>query len=370
MSRYRFELADRADDEQLRHVLAATPMAGDISLSFCREPSYFDGAVVEGQLRQVVAARELETNQIVGFGARSLGLRYVNGHSMRVGYLSSLRLLESHRNRGLMARGFAFFRELHEDQLAPFYITTVATTNRLALELLTSSRARLPCYAPHGDYVTFALSMRGCTRRPIAADVEIVSATRADIPEIVQFLALRGPRRQFFPYYSLGDFAVDAETLRGLQIEDVLLAYRGGCLVGMLGAWDQGAFRQTVVRAYSTRLKLARPVYNVWAAATSAPLLPAPGTTLKVLTLALPVVADDDPNVFATLIQTMGKRHRDNGYTSMLVGLHERDPLCRALDGWYATQYRTTLFCVHWSDGAEAVRQLDKRPPYLELGCL
>ena len=42
MSRYRFELATRVDDDELRKVMAATPTAGMISVTFEREPSYFD----------------------------------------------------------------------------------------------------------------------------------------------------------------------------------------------------------------------------------------------------------------------------------------------------------------------------------------
>ena len=48
MVRYQFEIATRADDAELRSILAATPMDGVISLSFRREPSFFDAAIVEG----------------------------------------------------------------------------------------------------------------------------------------------------------------------------------------------------------------------------------------------------------------------------------------------------------------------------------
>src|SRR6185369_3108329 len=127
MSRYQFDVATEADDADLRRVLAETPMPGSISVSFRREPSYFDAAVVDGRSRQVVAARDLgvpagdprtgcgSPGRIVGFGSRAVGERYVNGRPAPVGYLSSLRLLAGHRNRGLVGRGYAFFRKLHGD---------------------------------------------------------------------------------------------------------------------------------------------------------------------------------------------------------------------------------------------------------------
>ncbi len=48
MARYEFQLATRGDDAQLRAILAATPMPGRIAVSFRRDPSFFDAAVVDG----------------------------------------------------------------------------------------------------------------------------------------------------------------------------------------------------------------------------------------------------------------------------------------------------------------------------------
>src|SRR5437899_3023357 len=114
-SRYRLELATDADDADLRHILAETPMEGRIGVSFRREPSYFGGSVVDGRFRQVVAARDCQTGRLIGFGSRTVADRYVNGRAEPVGYLSSLRLLAAYRNLGLVARGYAFFRRLHAD---------------------------------------------------------------------------------------------------------------------------------------------------------------------------------------------------------------------------------------------------------------
>lgn len=92
MSRYRFELVTLADDADLRRILSATPMQGSLAISFRREPSYFEAAVVEGRFRQVVAARDTHTGHLVGFGARSISERFVHGEAIPIGYLSSRRL--------------------------------------------------------------------------------------------------------------------------------------------------------------------------------------------------------------------------------------------------------------------------------------
>src|SRR5688572_17574929 len=129
MSRYRFELAGPAADADLRHILHATAMPGSMVLSFGREPSFFAAPGVEGFSRQIVACRDMTTGRLIGFGCRSLRRQYVNGTPATVGYLSSLRVLPEHRNQGLIARGYRFFRELHGDGLTPLYLTTIAEGN-------------------------------------------------------------------------------------------------------------------------------------------------------------------------------------------------------------------------------------------------
>ena len=113
---YEFDLAQPADDVDLRRILRMTPMPGKISVTFQREPSFFDASVVEGDFHQTIICRDSATGQAVGFGCRSVRARYVNGQPLPVGYLSLLRLVENHRNLGLVARGYRYFRDLHNDQ--------------------------------------------------------------------------------------------------------------------------------------------------------------------------------------------------------------------------------------------------------------
>lgn len=369
MSRYRFELATGADDAGLRNVLAQTPMPGAISVGFRREPSYLAAAIVEGRFRQAIAARDITDGQIVGLGARSVSLRYVNGQPAPIGYLSSLRILPAHRNGSLLARGYRFLHHLHEDGRTPLYLTTIAEGNQRAISLLSSGRAGLPNYHFAGHYHTAAIPRRRarCTE---TISTEIRPATAGDLPAIVAFLNQIGPLRQFFPCYCEEDFCSEQGLLRGLRPMDILLAFRDGRLAGTLGAWDQHRWRQTVVHAYSRTLRWGRPFYNAWASLRGAPRLPRPGEPVRCLAAALPVVAGDDPALFRSLIEAALERMADGPNEHLLLGLHQRDPLLDVLQSFSATWYTTRLYLVSWPDGEDLLRSLDGRPPYLELGAL
>jgi hypothetical protein len=370
MSRYRFELATPADDADLRLILAATPMEGQIAVTFRREPSWFAGAVVDGRFRQVVACRDLSTGRLVGFGCRSVRDVYVNGRPAAVGYLSSLRFLLEYRNRGLLARGYAFSRTLHEDGRVPYYLTTIAAGNHTALKVLTSGRAGLPAYHPAGAYHTVAIPLPRRARAAAGGEVSVRPARAEDLPAVLEFLETEGPRRQFFPRLAADDFLSPEGMMRGLSPDSILLAERGGRLVGTLAGWDQHDYRQSVVHAYHGPLRRLRPVYNAWAWVRGRPGLPAPGGSFRYLTGALPVVAGDDSDTFAALVEALRHSAVGGPWTHLLLGLHEADPLLGVARRYQAARYVTLLFLVCWPDGEEARGQADGQAPYLELGSL
>lgn len=366
---YAIDLATPRDDDDLRAVLAATPMPGPVAVACCREPSYFGAAGVDGRFRQTLVARCTATNRIVAMSSRSVMTRYVNGQPSDIGYLGALRILPRHRGRFLLARGYAFLHDLHHDGRALLYLTTIAEGNATALSLLTSGRAGLPAYHPAGRYHTAAipLTARGPAPRP-STHLEIRPACHADVPRITAFLSRLGPTRQFFPCYQADDFFTDSGLLRGLRPDDLLLAFRHGQLVGTCGAWDQHSFRQHVVTGYHGWMRLLRPWCNIAASARRRPRLPAVGQPLRCLMAALPVA--EDPDILAALLAATLARRRAGPWDYLMIGLAEDDPAANALRNYPGRRYTTRPFLACWPDGEALRSSLDRRPIYLELGAL
>ena len=372
MVRYDFQLATHDDDAQLRAVLAATPMPGRIAVSFRRDPSFFDAAVVDGAFHQVIVCRDQQDDRIVGFGCRSVRHRFVNGRPTPVGYLSSLRVLPEYRSLGLLARGYAYFRSLHRDGKAQVYLTTIAEGNDRALSTLTTGRAGLPEYAFAGRYHTVVIPIsrrrHGSTR--LDAALQIREATALDRDCLITFLQAVGPARQFFPCLGPEDFFEAASTFRDLAPRDLLLAFRRGRLVGTLGSWNQQGFRQSVVESYARLLGWLRPFYNAWATLSGRPRLARVGEPLRCLMAAIPTVLENDATVFEALVEALLARASGGSADYLLVGLHETDPLLPVARRLAAESYVTRMYLVSWEDGQSFRARLDDRPSYLELGFL
>jgi len=371
MSQFEFNLATQEDDAALRELLAATPMHGDIELAFAREPSYFAASAIDGPFTQVVAARNRKSKRIIGIGTRSISSCYVNGKVVNVGYLSSLRLVPEFRGKAaILARGYRFFRELHQDNRTTFYITSIASDNAPAISLLTSQRAGLPIYHPLGKYHTLTLSSTTRCRRRLHEGVTVRTSTPEDGQEILNFLNREGSKRQFFPSYKACEFFESPHQLLGLQPESVLLAYRRDTLVGTLGIWDQRSFKQNTVSGYSSRLRMARPFYNAVAALRGRPKLPIVGEALNLRYAAIPVVAGNDPKVAENLIQTAIMRVREQRGDFLALGLHESEELLPLIRHYSGREYVTLIYVVYWPGEDPDIEILTDRVPYLELGCL
>ena len=374
MSRIVFEPAGPEHDTDLRRLMAANDMEGEIAVSFRREPCYFHASAVQGGFYQVFAARDRESGQVIGVATRAVRPGFLNGQLTNVGYLADLRLDPDYRGGLLVAHAYRYFRELHTDGRAALYFTVIAEGNRRALETIATGRGGLPPYHDVGRLLSPAVNLlRG--RPPLEGDVEIVRGSEALIPEIVACLNRNHARRQFAPAWQVEQFTTqhtpgEYPHVRDLRASDFYVAFRDGRVIGVLARWDQSGYKQTVVTGYHGRMRLLRPLVNLAAPLIGCARFPPPGEPLRSFYASCIAVDGNDLSVFRALLRRLYNDHVGTGYAYFLVGLHEHDPLAAALDDYRLTPFAGRLFIVHWPDGEERFRGLDGRVPYVELAML
>ncbi|MCU0494262.1 MAG: hypothetical protein MUD01_21955 [Chloroflexaceae bacterium] len=371
-----FDLATAADDAALRRIVACNPVPGSISLTYEREPNYFAGCATSGQFFQVPVARDTSTGALAGCAFRAVGQRFVNGALQPVGYLSQLRVDRPYQGQGLTRRAFHYFRELHADGRTPTYLATIVEGNRLARRLLVEQPApHFPRFRELDRIVTLALLVRSnfSQSRKVRKgeqmdqhDVSIVPGSCEAQSQIIAFMQHYGAQRQFFPHYGLEDFAGGAATA-GFQVEDVCVAMQGGEPLGLLGLWDQGAYKQTVVQRYGGALGWLRPAINLAARAWGAQPLPAPGQRLRFAYASFVCVAE--ARVFPSLLRYALNLAAARGYAFLMLGLSARDPLLPLARTFAHIAYHSRLYGVTFEEGTEHV-QFDERIPYVEIATL
>jgi hypothetical protein len=351
--RLRFSLAGAADNADVNRMLRSTPVPGWITLSYEREPDYFRAAATEGDVHETLLGRDRRSGELVVMASFSIQDAWIDGEHARVGYLGQLRLTASHQSRPWpVLEGYRFIRRMMERREDVHHVlTSIVSTNTKAKRLLTSGSRNLPVYEPIEGFWTLAYP---CRRRSAhRGGLEISPGSRADRVAIARFLEKQASRFQFAPSWRT-DRLWDTARCPALGPGDFLLARRGISLVGCVALWDQGSFKQHVVRGYAP-----------WVSR-----LPSAGSPLRQVALSHLAIEDDDPRVLETLLGEALDKAKARGFQVGVTGLGDRHPLlqpARRLARHMA--YRSNIYRVHWGEpGSHA--GLDSRPLHLEAAIL
>ena len=144
-----------------------------------------------------------------------------------------------------------------------------------------------------------------------------------------------------------------------------------GEILGAAAAWDQNAFKQTLVRGYAAPLRRLWPVINGVLRVAGFGALPHPGEALPMIYIAFLCVRDDNPEVTRVILEQIYADRQAGDCRFLVVGLHERDPLRPVMRAFPVFRYTSRLYLVCWDDGMEFVRSLDPaRIPHLEAATL
>jgi hypothetical protein len=359
-----FEMARVEDGKALCGLMKGSAMDGAIRISMEREPDYFLGIQVQSSQAVVIVARESATGKPVG--VCSLGRRdvFVNGNTAAIPYLGDLRIHPEHRNGFILGRGYHYLREFLPPE--DYAQSVILSENFPARQLLTSGRAGLPHYFPYGQCASTAVYLRtrkGGRKGPGALAVR--KAEAKDLPGMQDFLDREGPSKQFYPAYRFErDFG--SPYFHGLEPGNFYLAFDGTTLVGCASVWDQNSFKQTRIAGYSRLLAALRPLLNGWSALLGAPLLPPSGTCLNYFHLHSVLTKDNDPGIFAKLVEAVRGDYAGGAYDYFVCGMDVRDPLLDVLQACPHRSFTGLQYLV--SFGYDPRPSLQPGPFFLESG--
>jgi len=355
-----FTLATPADDESLRQLLRENPIPGSISLSFEREPCYFDASMIEGPFHQTIVTREVNTGTVIAFGNRSIRPLFINGQVRDIGYMSQLRVRPDY-GKGLylargLAGGFIKYYELHQDGRTPFYLMSVIEDNLPARRLLTSGLPDYPNTHEYARMFTYAIyPLRRKRALPLPDDLRLIRGSDKYIDEIINCLNRNNACKQFAPHWTC-----DSLFIANLKPSDFFLAVCGDHLVGCLACWDQTMFKQTVVRGYSGSLARWRKLLNIFSALGRWPHLPNPNTPLRHSYASHLAVDDDDPVIFAALLRALYNYNHECKNSYFMIGLSESNLFRKIVQAYHPLIYISQLYLVAWDDGYDEIAKVDR----------
>ena len=316
MSRLVFREAGPEDDAQLTQLIA-TPMPGDLSLSFQRRPSYLQACSLCGPPRRVLVA--LEGEQLVALTSFFSREYWWDGQFRSVWILSDFRALPQRAGFGITGQGWKALRTLLDDKPA---LLSVVEDNSRALSLFCKPRPGWPRLHPvaqlrtnltpiFGWRTSFSHRYRVLRLDP---DTFLQACSQTDVP--------------LYPKVERADLEPFGSDLWGV--------FEGERLLGFAGLLDQSRHRQVVIHAYhGWYQKLYRLGCRL-----GLPLLPPPGSQVKHGTVGL--LHCPDPAAWSALKSTLQTRAGSNGARFLVWCRAGRNP-------WNLSfTYRSRLFQILW----------------------
>jgi hypothetical protein len=349
---FSFTLATPADDADVRRLLRENPTGRAVSVSLEREPDTSLAAGIEGDEHHTIIARDRDTGGLAAVGAVAVRDVYVNGRVTRIGYLGQLRLDKAYAGRAsILKGGYAFLRALHPSLGVRLYLTSIFSDNARAKRFLERGLPGMPTYRPVESFETLLM--------PVAKGIAQQTGS-CEFGDVSDCLDRNGRRYQFHPACARDDLRSPQRSL-GLSAADFhRVIGRDNGVRGCLAVWDQRPFKQVVVRGYSPLLSRTRPLVNLLGALVGVPPLPAVGEQLDVGYVSHLAIDDDDPEIFEVLLRAAHADAAARDLRYLVVGFARRHPLLAVAKRLYRHRVTaSTLYAVHWDDGAADAAALD-----------
>lgn len=312
-----FRPARPEDDAQLTR-LVSQPMPGDLSLAFCREPSYLGSCAQYGPPRRVLTA--VEGDRVVALCSFFLREYHWDGQPRAVWTLSDFRALSSKAGLSITGRGWKCLRGMLDGIPA---VISVLHDNRRALRLFSKPRPGWPSLRPVGDLCT---NITPLWRWPRSAQPSTVAPL-----ERGQVLAFHAghpePLRPLLGESDFGTVLPPAQRFWGV-FDDT------GSLQGCAGLSEPAAFRQVKIHGYSGVYKWLRRLS----------LLPRVGSTVPLSFASL--LHCRQPEAFRALFERLKSEARAAGSRFLVWCQGGPD-----LTAWWdrlRLRYKSRLFQVLW----------------------
>jgi hypothetical protein len=332
-------LATEEDNGALLELTQLCPMRGSVELGVDRAPRFLALNALQGDPWFVAVAQD-RAGEIVGCAAAAVREVYVDGRPIRASYVGDLRVAPRARHSMLLPLLHRFVIDRLAEHGVDLAYTTIVEGNKPAESLF--GRRGLPRYLPLGRIRVAAVTgARAHSNGTAAAE----TARGEDIPALARFLDTCARRRDFAPAWSEAALVRALAVTPGLSLERILLVRRDGGIVAMLAAWDQSALHRRRVLAYHGGASLYRRLHDLRAVLRRRPRLPRPGEILRELHVTHIAVADDNPDLFATLLREAWRRFSP-GYHFLTFGLAEGHPLLAALDGFEHGTFHTAAYAI------------------------
>lgn len=360
--RYNIRCAQPEDSDALLDLFNKTPQQGSIRLNFERQPNFFHSTGVVTSDAEVWLMEDLQENQLVG--SFSIGKRdvYVNGKRRSTRYGSDLRIHPDYAGGRTLFRLFKKYKELMQNE---WMQTVILDENKASIDTVSSGRLTLPTYHYVGQFITHMIALNKSYSAP---KNPVRRATTDDINIIQNFFDTHAKDKEFYPHYDFSKIGSGDNYYRDLKITDYFLQFEKDELIGVMGTWNQKAFKQTRFLSYHGSMKILRHINNISSKLFGGLNLPKAGELANYINLHSVLIKNNQPDVFKNILLSIladykpdKNKKTNHSFDAVIVGFEKRDPLHTALKNIKSHTLTSNHYLASYGEKPEYLRHQEKQ---------
>lgn len=325
--RYTLRFAKSADNEGIRNIFASGGFDGNLSVQYLRDPTPFESFSADGEENRIMVIVDNQVGEVIAVGGAVIRTEYLNGVPEKCAYLTGLKIRPDYRGRiAFIAKAYHFLREGISH--CKICYTTILDDNRAAVSLLEKKHRNMPEYRYLGHYNTYCFH-GGKKLLPIER------GNMSGFSELMQ---------EHFSKLSLTPVDFD---LRGFG-EKTFYSYReNGEIAACCFIGDQRATKQYKLCSYGGIYKLLSKAPTKL---LGYPEFPKAGSVIAHGVVSYLYVRNNDKRLCERFLRSAAA---DTGFSLLIWGGFENNPLCDALDNMKTIRYGSRLYLVNWDSALQ-----------------
>jgi len=329
-------------------------MPGSIGLRIDRDPDFFRLLSLRGAGSVLVDEELGELRGCISVSGRTA---WVAGQKRAVWYAGDMKVHPGHRKKGvgagLAVAALEWFRERDADLLA----CVVAQGNRRVLTFL-EGKFQIPPFRSLGP---LRVLMMLASRRGPTGRIRVREGTEGDLLEVAEVYRESCRRYELAPDLGEDDWRKALGEDPGVC--QVLVAGEKGGIRALAVLFDvQWAKRHVVISLPPGLAALTAPL-RLLGPLSPAFRVPRPGESVSLLSLRHVAARKGEFQALRCLVQEARRRAHAGGYTFVVAGVHERDPLSRAFRGLPHFTMGSELFLTSLKGNEDLVEEAVRGVP-------
>jgi len=234
--------------------------------------------------------------------------------------------------------------------------TVILEDNKASIDTVSSGRLALPTYHSAGRFITHMIALN---KRYSSSAQQVRRANVKDIPSMQGFFDRYGKEKEYFPCYDFSKIESNDPYYRNLSISDYFLYFQDNELIGVIGSWNQKAFKQTRFLSYHGSMKWLRYINNMSSKLLGGMKLPVAGELANYINLHSILIKDNQAVILNEILLQILAEYRNSEFDALIIGFDERDPLHEAIKGFKSHTLVSNHYLASYSDIPEHLSQQD-----------